>query len=127
VAGVYAGVYCDNSKRGLSMDENLAATLGWVAEVRGQYRRLNEGGKLSNPFLAFNIKEQQTSHLIEQRHIERQDYMQQTLLGMTKALRTDSSYMKVIAVLTTLFLPGTFMAVRPPLNFRISLPNWTFC
>jgi hypothetical protein len=49
--------------------------------------------------------------------------MQKTLLGMTQALRTDSSYMKVIAVLTALFLPGTFMAVRPPPNFRATLPN----
>lgn len=105
------------------MDENLAATLREIAEGRGQYRRLSERGKLPNPFLAFSIKEQQTSRLIEQRHIERQEYMQQTLLMMTNALRTDSSYMKIIAVLTALFLPGTFMAVRPPLNFRMSLPN----
>ena len=35
---------------------------------------------------------------------------------LTKALAKDSSNMKIIAILTALFLPGTFMAVSPPLS-----------
>ena len=35
---------------------------------------------------------------------------------ITLASKRDSSAMKAIAVLTMAFLPGTFLAVRPPLR-----------
>jgi hypothetical protein len=35
---------------------------------------------------------------------------------LTNELAKDSSNMKIIAILTALFLPGTFMAVSPPLS-----------
>jgi hypothetical protein len=35
---------------------------------------------------------------------------------LTEALAKDSSSMKIIAILTALFLPGTFMAVSSPLS-----------
>jgi hypothetical protein len=36
--------------------------------------------------------------------------------NLTQELAKDSSNMKIIAILTALFLPGTFMAVSPPLS-----------
>jgi hypothetical protein len=36
-------------------------------------------------------------------------------VDLTNLLREDSANMKIIAILTALFLPGTFMAVRSPL------------
>jgi uncharacterized membrane protein (DUF2068 family) len=41
------------------------------------------------------------------------------MASLTEALAKDSSNMKIIAILTALFLPGTFMAVSPP-----SLPSF---
>jgi hypothetical protein len=38
------------------------------------------------------------------------------LSELTEALAKDSYNMKIIAILTALFLPGTFMAVSPPLS-----------
>jgi hypothetical protein len=35
---------------------------------------------------------------------------------LTNELTKDSSNMKIIAILTALFLPGTFMAVSPPFS-----------
>jgi hypothetical protein len=42
---------------------------------------------------------------------EQKDRMQEILIDLTDALRTDSANMKIIAVLTAFFLPFTYMAV----------------
>jgi hypothetical protein len=46
---------------------------------------------------------------------EQKDHMQEVLIDLTNALRTDSANMKIIAILTAFFLPFTFMAVSPKL------------
>ena len=53
-------------------------------------------------------------HMMEARKDEmdsRQDQMQMASLHLTDALKRDSAAMKIISILTVLFLPGTFIAV----------------
>lgn len=42
---------------------------------------------------------------------DQKDRMQEVLIDLTNALRTDSANMKIIAILTAFFLPFTFMAI----------------
>jgi Mg2+ and Co2+ transporter CorA len=60
--------------------------------------------------------ENEWNHKREEMHRETSDYQTEMLENQELiAQRTmrDSTVMKVIAILTALFLPGTFIAVRP--------------
>lgn len=60
---------------------------------------------------------------------QRQDTLTSNMVKLTRTLTQDSSNMKVIAILTALFLPGTFMAVRspPPSYFALTKPSVRSC
>jgi hypothetical protein len=55
-----------------------------------------------------------TTALLDESHLQAK--LATEMENLTKALAKDSSSMKIIAILTALFLPGTFMAVSPPLS-----------
>jgi hypothetical protein len=54
-------------------------------------------------------------------HAEQQRELTKNILTLTKRFVKDSANMKVIATLTALFLPGTFMAIRPLLSSYLAL------
>jgi len=73
-----------------------------------------------------SIAEMQNEGQKNLEHAQRQDQLTNSMLNLTNALAQDSSNMKVIAVLTALFLPGTFMAVCSQIRFLLCT-NQKFC
>lgn len=69
---------------------------------------------------------QNQNKLTEMAEFSRNDSLY--MLDMTKATKIDSSVIRIIAVITILYLPGTFVAVRinrlakrsPPTHFLIA-------
>jgi hypothetical protein len=123
VARTFHTQYSDLDDEGEADDEaldDLEKTIDSFAEkVSNGITQLDEVSELLIQMEMAQRQNTQTSDMTRMTELLAQNSAKTT--HVTALLAQDSANMKLIAILTALFLPGTFMAVRSPLPSYFSL------
>ncbi len=101
-------------------DDSITDELHYAtSEVLRNFRTLTEAYNQNTIFLLEKVRTtaQLLSDTLNLKHQQTAEHTSDNTLAMTKAAVQDSATIRVITVVTLLYLPAMFIAVRVPLSF----------